>query len=157
MADGLRSSDDHDLEERPLRVLVIDDHELNRRVMQAVLAEFDCSVTLAASGEEGERHAAAQTFDLIVADFHMPDQDGDETVRHIRAGGRSREAFAARWSTDSPSRLDAGLYDAELPKPITCAALADVVANARRWAVNRADADAGLGRGRRKGRTRPQP
>ena len=152
MADRLRPS--NDLEERPLRVLVIDDHELNRRVMQAVLAEFGCSVTLAASGEEAAGHVAAQAFDLIVADFHMPHMDGDETVRRIRGGGLCREAFVARWSTGAPGRLDAGLYDAELPKPINCAALADVVADARRWAVNRADVGAPPRLGRASGAPR---
>jgi CheY-like chemotaxis protein len=157
MPEGLRPGDEADLEERPLRVLVIDDHELNRRVMQAVLAEFNCSVTLAASGEEAASHVATQAFELIVADFHMPDQDGDATVRQIRGHGQSQEAYVARWSTDRSGRLDGSLYDAELPKPINCAALADVVADARRRLINRADADAKVHRlgGERRSPLRP--
>jgi CheY-like chemotaxis protein len=129
-------------DEAPLRVLVADDNEHNRLVMQAILPMLNCSVVCAGLGEEAIDLAGVAVFDLIIMDPHMPGMSGDEAAAHIRAGGASRAAFMVRWSTDAPARLDRGLYDADLPKPVRCAAVEDVVAEARRRALNRADAEA---------------
>jgi CheY-like chemotaxis protein len=128
-----------DPDEEPLRVLVVDDHDVNRRVIEMILLQFSCSVTLAATGEEAVEHAFLQPFDLIVMDLHMPGVSGDEATRQIRRLSASRSAFIARWSTDTPARLDAGLYDGELPKPITFEALLDVVSEASRRSRNRSE------------------
>jgi len=120
-------------------VLVVDDHDVNRKVVEAILSEFGCSVTLAATGEEAVEHAFLQPFDLIVMDLHMPGIDGDEATRSIRRLSASRSAYIARWSTDTPARLDVGLYDGELPKPITFAALGDAVSESSRRSRNRCD------------------
>jgi two-component system, sensor histidine kinase len=128
-----------DPDEAPLRVLVVDDHDVNRRVLAAILSKFGCSITLAATGEEAVDHAFLQPFDLIVMDLYMPGIGGDEATRQIRRLSASRSAFIARWSTDMPERLDAGLYDGELPKPITSEALLDVVSESSRRSRNRSE------------------
>jgi two-component system autoinducer 1 sensor kinase/phosphatase LuxN len=139
MADSHFDAAEHDPDEAPLRVLVVDDHDVNRRVIEAILLKFDCSVALAATGEEAVDHAFLQPFDLIIMDLHMPGMGGDEATRQIRRLSASRSAFIARWSTDIPERLNAGLYDGELPKPITFEALWDVVTESGRRARNRSD------------------
>ena len=146
MADSHFGADARDPGEEPLRVLVVDDHDINRRVVQAILLEFGCAVTLAATGEEAVDDAFLQPFDLIVMDLHMPGVGGDEAARHIRRLSASRGAFIARWSTEAPGRLDAGLYDGDLPKPVTFAALWDVVCEARRRSRNRSEDLAGEAR-----------
>src|SRR5579862_1217246 len=120
-----------------IKVLVADDTELNRRVMQVLLLEAACSVTLAASGEEAVDYARTQTFDLIVMDLHMPEMTGDEATRAIRAAGGSRAAVIAQWTTDDGGRRDAGLYDARLPKPVRFPALLGLVGEARRRMLSR--------------------
>jgi CheY-like chemotaxis protein len=139
MADSHFGAAEHDPDEAPLRVLVVDDHDVNRRVIEAILLKFDCSVTLAATGEEAVDHAFLQPFDLVVMDLHMPGIGGDEATRQIRRLSASRSAFIARWSSDTPARLDGGLYDGELPKPITFDALWDVVSESGRRSRNRSD------------------
>ena len=139
MTDSHFGAEARDPDEEPLRVLVVDDHDVNRRVVEAILLEFGCSVTLAATGEEAMEDAFLQPFDLIVMDVHMPGMGGDEATRHIRKLSASRSAFIARWTTDTPARLDAGLYDGELPKPITFGALWDLVSEAGRRSRNQSE------------------
>lgn len=127
-------NDDDEPPARLLQVLVVDDHPDNRRILQAILPELGCAVTAAGTGEEAVELALVIAFDLILMDFHLPDLTGDETAREIRNLGRSRRAFIARWTTDDSARLDAGLYDGELGKPVLCRAAADLVDEARRRA-----------------------
>jgi CheY-like chemotaxis protein len=115
-----------------LEALVVDDQELNRRVMSLLLRELGCCVSLAASGEEGAACAAQARFDVIFMDLNMPDMDGDETARRIRAAGASRSAFVVRWTTEAALWLDPGLYDGQAPKPINVPALAQLISEARR-------------------------
>jgi DNA-binding response OmpR family regulator len=127
-----------DIEPRPeaadLKVLVVDDHESNRRIMHILLTEFGCRPVLAACGEEAVEYAAEQAFDLIVMDLNMPGIDGDETTRLIRADGASKDAFIVRWTTEIV-RFAPGLYDSAAPKPMTAPALAGILSEAYRRAV----------------------
>jgi CheY-like chemotaxis protein len=132
------TSASHDDADAPrIKVLVVDDTELNRRVMQVLLIEAGCSVTLSGTGDEAVDCARTQTFDLIVMDLHMPGLSGDEATRAIRAAGGSRSAMIAQWTTDDGGRRDAGLYDTRLPKPIRYPALLGLVGEARRRAAGR--------------------
>jgi CheY-like chemotaxis protein len=122
----------HGSEAVSLEVLVVDDHELNRRVMRLLLHEFGCRAAFAASGDEGIEQAATQAFDLIFMDLNMPGIDGDEATRSIRAAGPSKASFIVRWTTEASLRLDRALYDAQAPKPLCLSALADLIAEAAR-------------------------
>jgi CheY-like chemotaxis protein len=134
---GLRHPDfEPQPEAAALKVLVVDDHEANLRIMHLLLMEFGCRPVLAACGEEAVDHAEAQAFDLIVMDLNMPGMDGDEATRLIRAAGASKDAFVVRWTTEFV-RFGPGLYDSAAPKPITAPALGDILSEAVRRAANR--------------------
>ena len=69
------------------QVLVVDD-ELNiRELVQMALRFHGCAVTTAASGADALRQAEAARPDLIVLDVMLPDLDGFEVCRRLRAGG----------------------------------------------------------------------
>jgi putative two-component system response regulator len=76
--------------DQPSRVLVVDDHPLNRQLLEAYLATVDCSVLTAASGEAALEIFAAQRPDLVLLDVDMPGLDGFEVCRRLKATPEGR-------------------------------------------------------------------
>lgn len=70
-----------------LRVLAVDDHEINRRTLALVLQPLDVALTTASDGETALKALAGQAFDLVLMDVNMPGIDGNETTRRLRASG----------------------------------------------------------------------
>jgi signal transduction histidine kinase/ActR/RegA family two-component response regulator len=68
-----------------LRVLLVDDHPINRQVAGLFLRPFNMHVVEAVHGGEALDALARETFDLVLLDMHMPVMDGPTTIRHIRA------------------------------------------------------------------------
>ena len=77
---------------RGLKVLVVDDHATNRRILEEVLKSWEMEAELVESGAAAiaALEAAAQPFDIVLMDLMMPEMDGLETVAIIRES----EAFA---------------------------------------------------------------
>jgi two-component system, cell cycle response regulator DivK len=67
------------------RILVIEDHEENRRLLRDLLTSFGYELIEAVTGEEGLTVAEAERPDLILMDIQLPGIDGYETTRRIRA------------------------------------------------------------------------
>ena len=67
-----------------LRVLLVDDHPVNRQVAGLILRPFDMQITEAGNGEEALAQLAVSEFDIVLLDMHMPVMDGPETIRAIR-------------------------------------------------------------------------
>lgn len=72
---------------RTLRVLLAEDNPTNRMVAGKMLAEFDIDLTVAGDGAEAVMAAVLFPFDLIFMDVRMPELDGIEATRAIRAAG----------------------------------------------------------------------
>jgi len=74
-----------------LKLLLVDDHPINRQVASLFLRPFDMRVVEAVNGKEALAALSSEPFDLVLLDIHMPVMDGTETIRAIRA---SSETFA---------------------------------------------------------------
>jgi CheY-like chemotaxis protein/anti-sigma regulatory factor (Ser/Thr protein kinase) len=68
---------------QPKRVLVVDDEQRNRNLMQAMLQSFGYDTEEVSSGAEALKRING-TFDLVLLDVMMPDMDGFEIARLIR-------------------------------------------------------------------------
>ncbi len=111
-------------EGRPMRVLVVDDHDINRRAIQLILQPLGCDIATAADGMAALKICEQTAFDLIFMDVRMPELDGRETTRRIRAGDGPNAGVPIIAVTADTSPEDiAACTDAGMtyfvPKPIT--------------------------------------
>ena len=83
-ADGAERADAA-AERLPLnaRVLLVDDHPVNRQLGQALLEMLGCRVDLAEDGEQAVIAAANGGYDAVLMDVHMPRMDGLAATRAI--------------------------------------------------------------------------
>ncbi|ABE54967.1 CHASE [Shewanella denitrificans OS217] len=107
-----------------LSILVVEDNALNRQVIDELLKLQGAIVTLAEGGIEGVKQVTDQgmDFDIVIMDMQMPDIDGLEATRLIRADGRFEHlpilAMTANASAiDRENCLRAGMND-HIGKPV---------------------------------------
>jgi two-component system, OmpR family, response regulator len=108
------------------RVLVVDDEPNIRELVQVALKFHGCSVTTAVDGSDALRQAEASPPDLIVLDVMLPDMDGFEVCRRLRAGGNEVPVIfltARDTSSDTVTGLAIG-GDDYVTKPFSVEALA---------------------------------
>jgi len=116
---------------RSLRVLLAEDHPINRRVVQLILAPLAVDLTLTEDGAEALAAFKAGAFDLVLMDMQMPVMDGLAATRaireHERLSGAAMRTPIVMLSANAmrQHRLDAedAGADLHLAKPVTAASL----------------------------------
>ena len=118
------------LAEVPL-VLIVDDHEKNRKLARDVLRAAGLRTLEASRGDEAISVATDNRPDVILLDLRLPDMNGTEVARQLRSATGTGEipvvalsASAYAWSSD---RLLAAGFDGYLQKPIDVRAFPDQV------------------------------
>ena len=111
-----------------LRVLVVEDHPVNRMILEAWMSSASHVTSTAENGQVAVDIAKDQPFDLIIMDVNMPVMDGLTATRIIREGGQNAGTpivvlSASARHEDHEAGLQAGA-DAYLNKPIDFGALA---------------------------------
>jgi signal transduction histidine kinase len=107
------------------RMLVVEDVELNQRLLAVMLRRAGVVVDLAEHGKHGMELALAaerkgEPYDVVLMDMQMPVMDGYEATRALRAAGYTRPIVALTahaMSTDRDKCLEAGCNDYET-KPV---------------------------------------
>lgn len=109
-----------------LRILVVDDDALGRRLMHLILTKEGHSVDVAGNGLEALEAVKQNRYDIVFMDLHMPDMDGMQASREIRAweNGDSHTFIVALTASYLPeigqALFDAGM-DNYISKPLEVA------------------------------------
>jgi two-component system copper resistance phosphate regulon response regulator CusR len=73
-----------------MRILVIEDDPTVGQYVKRGLEEHRWAVDLMTDGEEGERRASSEAYDLVILDMRLPGKSGQEILRSLRAKGFER-------------------------------------------------------------------
>jgi two-component system, cell cycle response regulator DivK len=109
------------------RVLVVEDHEENRRILRDLLTSGGYEIIEATTGPEGVSLAEKERPDLILMDIQLPGIDGYEATRRIKANPTLHQipiiaVTSYALSGDDAQALEAGC-DAYVAKPFSPRAL----------------------------------
>ncbi|NTU85420.1 MAG: response regulator, partial [Chloroflexales bacterium] len=130
---------------RRLRILIVEDNPVNQQVTLQLIEHLGLRADLADHGAEAVAAATAQPYDIVLMDVQMPELDGEEATRRIRAmGARVHQPYiialtAHALAQDREQALAAGMDD-YLTKPVQLsdlrAALEQAVRPERRRAAD---------------------
>ena len=98
------------------RILLVEDNEMNRDMLSRRLSRKGYEVSIAVDGQQGLAMAARGGFDLVLLDMSLPEMDGWEVARRLRADPRTRPLpvialTAHAMAGDREKALEAGCDD----------------------------------------------
>ena len=129
-AGDVRRAEAHAL---PARVLLAEDHPVNQRVALGLLRHLGIEADVVETGRAAVAAVAAGRYDVVLMDVQMPEMDGLDATRAIRAAGGPQPAIIALTANavagDAEQCRAAGMDD-YLAKPVRLAALRDALARA---------------------------
>jgi CheY-like chemotaxis protein len=114
-------------------VLVIDDEQLVRTQLRRSLELRGYHVDEASDGTSGVAANAAHPADVLIIDMTMPDIDGAEVVRRVRAAGSTAAIVLSSGyqAHAAAERLEPGAFQIFLPKPYSLKELLHAIEQAR--------------------------
>ena len=126
-----------------LKVLIVEDVPSNQHVLKIFLEPEGCMITSTANGKEALEAASQQNFDVILMDIRMPEMDGIQATRIIRARAGANAtvpiiALTADATAETNAECMAAGADIFLTKPIVAQELLNAIRFVRRQAQNRA-------------------
>lgn len=130
---------------RPVRVLVAEDNATNQLVVKAVLSKFNITLVTVGNGVEAVDALRHASYDVVLMDVHMPEMDGLEACRTVRAmkGAVARVPIIALTANALASDFNecrAAGMNAYVSKPFKTEELIAAIANAVRGHEGRSEA-----------------
>ncbi len=121
------------------RILVVDDNEMNLKVVEGMLKPTKTHVAAVNSGKRAITQASYRHFDLILLDHIMPEMDGVETLHQLKKLSEDEKfpckdsliyVLTANAMSGMKEKFLAEGFDGFIPKPVSTAELFDAVLNA---------------------------
>ena len=117
---------------RGAKVLIVDDNELNLLVAKGLIGQYGIDVETAESGQEAIEKVKGTAYDIIFMDHMMPDMDGIDTTKAIRALGSRHEseiiiALTANAVPEAQTQFIQAGMNGFLPKPILISQLQEIL------------------------------
>jgi len=113
------------------KIVVVEDNELNMKLFREVLGSSGYKTLEAETGERAVALTTEHRPDLVLMDIHLPDIDGVEALRRLRANERTASvpvlALTAQAMEGDQERFLAAGFDGYLSKPVNIADLLDAV------------------------------
>ncbi len=105
-----------------LRILLVEDNEINQLIALEVLQNWGCHVGVAANGLEAMERLAMEEYDLVFMDIQMPEMDGLTATKRLREQPRYKNLpiiamTAHAMSGDRERSLEVGMND-HITKPL---------------------------------------
>ena len=118
-----------------MRVLFVDDNEMNRKVVKSMLEAAETAMVEAEDAETGLAMIDAGAYDVILMDLRMPGMDGLAAIRRIRARPDAKARLpvivvTADHAPDVRNQALAAGADDLLLKPVQMQALFDAIGRA---------------------------
>lgn len=113
-------------------ILVVDDNKINQMLITTYLEQGELSFHVVSSGREALEEIEKQHFDLVLMDVQMPEMDGVEATRHIRALAQPSADIpivaltANAMEGDREKYISSGMND-YLAKPVTAESLYEMI------------------------------
>ncbi|QEG22392.1 response regulator [Mariniblastus fucicola] len=115
-----KANTDREIELPPMKVLIVDDGDTNRRLVSVYLRKANADFETAENGEIAVQKVNSEHFDVVLMDMHMPVMDGFEATKLLRKQGHRLPIIALTanaMAEDKKQCLDAGC-SGFLAKPI---------------------------------------
>jgi PAS domain S-box-containing protein len=113
---------------KPLRILLVEDHEDTRRVMTKLLSVAGYEISAAGSIQSALQLADAAAFDLLISDLGLPDGSGLDLIRQLLARRPIKAiALSGYGMEDDVLQSEAAGFLAHLTKPVDLRRLEEVI------------------------------
>lgn len=112
-------------------ILVVDDDEITQMLLETILSQAGHNVSIAGNGSQGCALAQNGGFDLALMDMNMPELNGFEAIRLLKADERTKAlpiiAITASKAEQDRSEARQSGCDAFIPKPIDAVPLLHII------------------------------
>jgi CheY-like chemotaxis protein len=116
------------LSEKPLRILLVEDHGETRTTLSRLLAHFGHDISVAASSQSAKEFVDSKEFDVVLSDIGLPDGSGYEVITHAKQKQPVKGVALTGFGMDEDIQRsrEAG-FDFHLTKPVDFAELRTVL------------------------------